>query len=302
MTEVVLLDGGMGQELIARSSRPPTPLWSAEILLEEPELVVAVHRDFIEAGATVLTVNSYSVTPERLARYRSEDLFEPLQARALELAQRARDEGGREVAIAGCLPPLVASYRPDLSPPPDAALATYRRIVAAEADHVDLFLGETLASVADAVAAATAAAESGLPVWIALTLDDDAPGELRSGEPIAAAVRELGQIGVAARLLNCSRPETISAAWDDFAAEEGVLGAYANGFTSVAELAPGGTVEVLEVRRDLSPSAYAEMAVGWVDRGASIVGGCCEVGPEHIRTLGRRLEAAGHTVVCPARS
>jgi homocysteine S-methyltransferase len=298
-SEVVLLDGGMGQELIARSKRPPSPLWSAEVLLEEPELVAEVHREYVEAGATVLTVNTYSVTPERLARHGSADLFEPLQTRALDLAERARDDGGREVTIAGCLPPLVASYRPDLSPSSDAALATYRRIVAAQADRVDLFLGETLSSVADAVAATTAAAESGLPVWIALTLDDDGDAVLRSGEPVTAAVRELRRLGVAARLLNCSTPEAISAAWGVFSAEEGVVGAYANGFTSVDALAPGGTVDVLEARRDLTPSAYAEIAMGWVELGASIVGGCCEVGPAHIRALGQRLAAAGHDIVCP---
>src|SRR6056297_3425138 len=152
MAEVVLLDGGMGQELMARSQQPPSPLWSAQVLLEEPELVEAAHRAFLEAGATVITLNAYSATPERLARAGREDLFEPLQARAVELARRARDAvlAGREatdatdgavsapVAIAGCLPPLVASYRPDLSPPADQALAAYRRIVAAQADGVDL--------------------------------------------------------------------------------------------------------------------------------------------------------------------
>jgi S-methylmethionine-dependent homocysteine/selenocysteine methylase len=299
MSNVILLDGGMGQELMARTRRPVSPLWSAEVLLEEPELVAGVHRDFVEAGATVLTVNTYSVTPERLARNASEDLFEPLQARALELVMQARDDSGREVAIAGCLPPLVASYRPDVSPDPDAALATYRRIVAAQAERVDLFLGETLASVNDAVAAATAARESGLPVWIAVTLSDDDSATLRSGEPLAEAVRALEDLGVDAMLLNCSQPEAITAAWPALSAGDGTIGAYANGFTSVAALEPGGTVEALEARRDLTPSAYADLALGWVDRGASIVGGCCEVGPAHIRTLADRLVAAGHSIVCP---
>lgn len=76
---------------------------------------------------------------------------------------------------------------------------------------------------------------------------------------------------MAARLLNCSRPEAISAAWQAFSAEGGVLGAYANGFTSIAALAPGRSVDVLEAKRDLGPSAYADIAVEWVDRGTSIV-------------------------------
>lgn len=299
MNEIVLLDGGMGQELIARSSQPASPLWSAKILLDEPQLVADVHRDYVDAGATVLTLNSYAVTPQRLAAQGSEDLFETLQAQACEIVTRARDESGRDVAIAGCLPPLVASYHPEVSPRYEAALAAYRRIVAAQAEHVDLFLGETLASTVEASAAASAALESDLPVWISLTIADDASITLRDGEPLAEGVAALRELGVDARLLNCSRPEAITAAWDVFAAGGGVTGAYANGFTSIDGLKPGGTVDALEARRDLSPQAYADFAEGWVQRGASIVGGCCEVGPAHIRHLRERLEAAGHTIVRP---
>lgn len=300
MSEIVLLDGGMGQELMARTSRPLSPLWSAEVLREEPEIVLAVHRDFIQAGATVLTLNTYSVTPERLARDATEDLFEPLQAKGIELAERARDESGRDVAIAGCLPPLVASYRPDVSPDPTQALANYRRIVAAQADHVDLFLGETLASVADAVAAAKAAKESGLPVWIALTIDDDDTATLRSGEPLGDALRALEEIGIDARLVNCAQPEAVSTAWDVLREGPGTIGAYANGFTSVEPLKPGGTVADLQARQDLTPTAYADFAMSWVERGAAIVGGCCEVGPAHIAEIARRLRAAGHTISTPS--
>lgn len=299
MSEIVLLDGGMGQELIARSSQPASPLWSAKVLVDESELVAAVHRDYIDAGATVLTLNTYAVTPQRLAAHASEDLFPTLQAQACEILTRVRDESGRDVAIAGCLPPLVASYHPEVSPGHEAALASYRRIVAAQAEHVDLFLGETLASTAEATAAARAALESGLPVWISLTVTDDDRVTLRSGEPLAEGVAALRELGVDARLLNCSRPEAIDAAWGVFASGGGVLGAYANGFTSIAGLQPGGTVDALEARRDLSPAAYADFALSWVEQGATIVGGCCEVGPAHIRELRARLEAAGHTVVRP---
>ena len=300
MNEIVLLDGGMGQELIARSSQPASPLWSAKILVDEPQLVAAVHRDYIDAGATVLTLNTYAVTPQRLAAQGSEELFERLQAQACDILTRVRGESGRDVAIAGCLPPLVASYHPEVSPAYDAALAAYRRIVAVQAGHVDLFLGETLASTAEATAAARAALESGLPVWISLTINDDDSITLRSGERLAECLAALRELGVGARLLNCSRPEAITAAWGVFAAGGGVTGAYANGFTSIDGLKPGGTVDALEARRDLSPEAYADFAMSWVEHGASIVGGCCEVGPAHIRRLRERLEAAGHTIVRPS--
>ena len=79
---------------------------------------------------------------------------------------------------------------------------------------------------------------------------------------------------------------------------EGILpfGAYANGFTKIDALQPGGTVDALTARQDLTPQAYADFVMGWVEKGATIVGGCCEVGPKHISEINDRLKAAGHSV------
>ncbi len=295
--EVVLLDGGMGQELRRRSSRPAGPLWSAQVMMEEPELVTAAHRDFIDSGARVITVNAYSVTPERLTREGNPEMFGALQDAALTAAAQARRESGRDVRIAGCLPPLVASYRPDLAPDPESCLASYRRIVAAQAARVDLFLCETMAAIHEAEAATTAAAESGRPVWTAFTVDDGDGTRLRSGEPLAEAARAVVAADARAVLVNCSYPEAVTTAMPVLA-ELGVpFGGYANGFTSVEALKPGGTVDVLSARADLDPAAYAGHACRWADAGASIVGGCCEVGPAHIAALERRLIEAGARVV-----
>ncbi|RDD62603.1 homocysteine S-methyltransferase family protein [Ferruginivarius sediminum] len=292
--EVILLDGGMGQELRRRSSKPASPLWSAQVMMEEPHLVTAAHRDYIEAGAKVIIVNTYSVTPQRLARDGNPEMFDDLQAAALAAAHAAREESGRDdVRIAGCLPPLVASYRPDVTPDDDTCLASYRRIVAAQTGGVDLFLGETMSCIREARAAAVAAAESGKPVWISFTVDDGDGTRLRSGESLAEAARAAVEAGAHAVLVNCSIPEAVTAAIPALA-EAGVpFGAYANGFTSVAALEPGGTVDSLTARTDLDPAAYAEHALKWVAAGATIVGGCCEVGPAHIAELGRRLKGEG---------
>lgn len=58
MSNITLLDGGMGQELLRRSKRPATPMWSADIMLNEPNLVSDLHYDFIQAGASVITLNT----------------------------------------------------------------------------------------------------------------------------------------------------------------------------------------------------------------------------------------------------
>ena len=294
--KIALLDGGVGQELHRRSRRPSAPLWSAQVMIDEPELVETVHLEFIEAGAQVITVNSYSATPHRLARAGRSGMFGTLQDAALRAAQAARDRSGRDILIAGCLPPLAASYRPDLTPSEDVCLADYRRIVAAQADRVDLFLCETLATVTEARIATLAACESGRTVWTALTVDDADGTVLRSGEPVADGARAALDAGAAAILVNCSIPEAVARALPALAGIGVPLGAYANGFVSVAALEPGGTVDVLEARDDLGPEAHAQYALDWAAAGATVLGGCCEIGPAHIAELARRLRSEGYEV------
>ncbi len=292
---VTLIDGGMGQELLKRSGAKPTPLWSAQVLMDKPDIVRDLHADFIKAGARVITLNTYSVTPERLERDGDIADFEPLQKSAIDIAKSARSSVGQsDVRIAGCLPPLVGSYRPEEAPEYDVMLATYRLIVKQQQQEVDLFMCETMSSVAEANAALTAAAESGLPVWVALSVQDDNSGLLRSGEPLAEAVTSIDKIGASATLLNCSKPEAIDACWKILAAGRAPIGAYANGFTSISALEPGGTVDALEARHDLNPESYARFAMNWVEQGASIVGGCCEVGPEHIAAIASSLKQNGY--------
>lgn len=291
--DVVVLDGGMGQELRRRSSRPASPLWSSQVMLDEPHLVVAAHRDFIDAGARVITANTYSATPQRLARDADPGLFEPLHAAALDAARQACEQSGQDVRIAGCLPPLVASYRPDLAPDDATCLGDYRRMVEAQTRGVYLFLAETMSLTREARAATIAAAESNLPVWIAFTVNDGDGTRLRSGEPLADAAREVVAAGAEHVLVNCAVPEAVTKAMGELAGIGVPFGGYANAFTSVDALQPGGTVDVLEARKDLDPAAYARHALRWVEQGATIVGGCCEVGPAHIAALTERLAAAG---------
>jgi len=128
---IILLDGGMGQELIRRSGLAPTPLWSTRIMLDNSELAETLHIDFIKAGAKVITLNNYTATLARLERDASVDLFEPIHRAAINIAQLAREKAGMPgVMIAGCLPPIVASYKPELAPNAESCLAEYR------ADHI----------------------------------------------------------------------------------------------------------------------------------------------------------------------
>jgi len=294
---ITLLDGGMGQELVKRSSKEITPLWSTQVMIDEPEIVHDLHADYIRAGSRVITLNAYTMTPERLARDAQIEDFEKLQLAAISAATRARiNVGIPGVRIAGCLPPLVASYHAEVSPEYEAMLESYGKIVAIQTPHVDVFLCETMSSIAEAKAALLSAKKSGLPVWVSLTIEDNDKSLLRSGEPLAEAIAMLDEFGADAKLLNCSKPEAIAAAWSKMKSDQGLTGAYANGFTSIDSLIPGGTVKSMESRTDLGPAAYAEFALQWANDGAGLIGGCCEVGPAHIAELAKRLREEGYLV------
>jgi len=294
MSVVTLLDGGMGQELLRRSARKVTPMWSADIMLNEPILVRDLHREFIESGARVITLNTYTATPQRLKRENELSQLTNLHQQAMSAAQEAIQLAQRDdVLIAGCLPPLVASYRPDVSLSFEDSLATYRRLVELQSPASDVFICETMSSITEARAACTAAVESGKPVWVALTVSDEYPQQLRSGELLKDALLVLDSFDTQATLLNCSQPEAISACWSLLSTQQRKIGAYANGFISVDALYPGDTVEELEMRQDMSPQQYAEHAMGWIRSGASIIGGCCEIGPAHIKALYNSLCSEG---------
>ena len=116
MAEIAFLDGGLGQEIQNRAKADPHPLWSVKVMYDEPELVSAVHRDFIAAGARVITANTYTASPPRLRRDGDVSQIEDIHNTALQLVRNAVVEAGDDtLQIAGCLPPLVGSYVAEVS-------------------------------------------------------------------------------------------------------------------------------------------------------------------------------------------
>lgn len=299
MAQITLLDGGMGQELVARSGDEPTNLWATRVMIDHPGLVRDIHADYFAAGATVATTNTYAIHHDRLAGFGLDPWFHALHLRALAEVHEARAANGGRGRIAGSFGPLVASYRPDLTPPIPEAAAKYAEIARLFSAHVDLILIETMSSLDLAEGAVIGAAEAGKPVWLSVSVDDHDGSKLRSGEPVAGLSRILQAHRVDAVLANCSVPESMSAALLVLKTLGRPFGVYANGFTHISGnfLKNAPTVKELTHRHDLTPEKYADFALQWVAAGATIVGGCCEVGPAHIRHLADRLRAEGHSIV-----
>ena len=293
---VTVLDGGMGRELWRIGAPFRQPEWSALALTEGPEWVVHAHVNFIDAGARMITTNSYAIVPFHIGEKRFAAEARDLAALSGRLARQAISVAGFDgetVQVAGSLPPLFGSYRPERFDR-EGARRIIDPLVAGLAPFVDVWLGETLGGVAEAVAVREALdrAADARPLWISYTLDDDRPGFLRSGEPVREAVAAALELGSTAVLFNCSQAETIGMAIGaaveviDAAGRAVVeVGGYANRFVASHMSTREANSGLSLFRDDLDPDAYGEFVQRWLDRGATIIGGCCGIGPDHVAHL-----------------
>ena len=293
---MVILDGGMGRELQRCGAPFRQPEWSALALSEAPQVVVAVHTAFIESGAQVITSNSYAVVPFHIGEERFANEGLKLASIAGQLARTAADASAHPVKVAGSLPPLFGSYRPDLFQP-ERVSEVLTPLLQGLGAHVDLWLAETQSSLAEVQAIHAHLPSDGKPFWVSFTLqDEDVDGvpRLRSGETVAEAIEVGAKMGVAALLFNCSQPEVIGAAVDVAQSiikrlgADIAIGVYANAFPPQPKEATAND-GLDELREDLDPLGYLQWAKDWQQRGASMIGGCCGIGPEHIAELKRSL-------------
>jgi S-methylmethionine-dependent homocysteine/selenocysteine methylase len=291
----------MGFELQLRGVKVPShteSIWSALALVEDPDAVVDVHADYIEAGADVLTINNYAVTPPILAREGIDHRLEELTELAVDLAEKACSRTGRRPRLAGSFPPLESSYRADLVKGRAEVLDGYRRIGAVLEGRVDLILCETLASSHEAVWACEVAAETGCEYWMSWTLQGTRLNTLPSGESLPQAFAALGDLRPSAYLVNCCGANFVTEALPVLTdLTSAPIGGYANaenvvpddgreGLDDDPESAQRGAATVLR------PDAYAAEVELWIEAGASIVGGCCGTRPKHIRRLRKLLDSA----------
>lgn len=267
---MIVLDGATGTELARRGVDTRGSLFSGEALLSEAgrRALGEVHRDYARAGAQVITAATFRTGPRAAgARWRE------LTGTAVRLAREAG------VAVAGSIAPVEDCYRPAIRPPAAEALREDRALAGAlREEGCDLLLVETVNAADEGLAAVEAAAATGLPVWVsAMALPS---GAMRSGDDLSAFFRAARERGAAAALINCTPCEGVDLALDA-ARESGLpFGAYAH----MGEVDPASGWPSSPV---LSPEEYAARAARWIDRGATIVGGCCGTTPDHIAALSR---------------
>ncbi|MEM7099978.1 MAG: homocysteine S-methyltransferase family protein [Pseudomonadota bacterium] len=288
---VTILDGGMGGELIRRGLSTSAELWSAQALLDAPEHVLEVHQDFIQAGARVIITNSYSTIPSYLGKLDMAHRFEELTQIAGQIARRAAESSEHDVLVAGSLPPLSESYRPDLVPSDAQAAPIYEALVRALNPYVDLFICETMSSAREARNAAVAARQlgEGKPIFVSWTLAENPDAGLRSGESIGDAVAAIEDLEPSALLFNCTTPEAIEVALRSLGGvTQTPIGAYPN----LLHIPEGWTLDDPDIpagRRELSIPDFVAFAERYVDAGATFIGGCCGIGPGYIAALHQKF-------------
>jgi S-methylmethionine-dependent homocysteine/selenocysteine methylase len=290
----IILDGGMGRELQRIGAPFQQPEWSAQALIEAPHFVSQVHRSFIKAGAEIITTNTYALVPFHIGEKRFNEQGADLIKLAAKLARECvNDNSG--LLVAGCIPPVLGSYRPDLFSVEQAKPLLELLIKNQEVD-VDIWLAETISSIAEAAMIKARTVVTGKPTWIAFTIKDEITTEsnLRSGESVYDAVSQISGQNVSAILFNCSRLEVMETALmtakqalvDKGIEDEVQLGVYANNFPPIGDLHEANEDEGISgIRADITPKKYSEFASSWIKSGATIIGGCCGVSPEHIKKL-----------------
>ena len=286
-----ILDGGLGRELDRRGAPFRQPEWSALALTEAPDIVKEVHLDFIRAGAEVVTTNNYAVVPFHIGQERFDTEVKDLVNIAVMQAKKAVEESEQKVLIAGCLPPLFGSYRADLFQENEAEKLA-KPIIETLAPHVDFWLAETQSCLKEVETIHTLLPKDQRNFWVSFTLQDELKLEqplLRSGENIQQAAEMIIRLGAKAVLFNCCQPEVILKAIIAIKSllPEGIeIGAYANAFPPQNNEATAND-GLDEVRTDLNPALYLKFAQEWKEAGATLIGGCCGIGPEHISELSK---------------
>lgn len=293
-TAITLLDGAMGTELRDRGCTVPSHLnsiWSAQVLLDAPETVREVHEDYIDAGADVVIANNYAVTHDLLERVGMGDRVQELTELAVDLALQAKQNSGKEVKVAGSVPPLNTSYRADLVGDYTSIVAKYAEIVEVLAAKADLIMIETMASSLEAKAALEACKSVDKPIYLGFTLQGNRKNTLPSGESLDEAIEAIKSYDFQALLLNCCATNQITEGLEVIAGTTNLpFGGYANPqritqFSTLdgVDKDPEGSRK--ESAITLGVEAYLKEVKDWLKLGATIVGGCCHTKPAFIRAM-----------------
>jgi S-methylmethionine-dependent homocysteine/selenocysteine methylase len=293
--KIRILDGGMGQELLARGMEHNSTLWSANAILDKKyhKLVLDTHKDFIKAGAEIIVTTTFATRKKRLKENNIEDKFEYLNKKAGEIALKAKEEF-LNVFVAGGLPPQNLTYESD-NRNENEITKDFNEQAKVLNPYVDFFYFDVWSSIKEVKCGINAIKEFKKPYLVGIHISEGT--SLPSGEKISNLKNIIDEqaLGV---ILSCVSPENFEANLDQLKILNVPFGFKLNGFvttkpkegytTSFLKYKKGvNPNEFLGQRKDLTPDKISEIARKFKNKGATIIGGCCETRPSHIKAMAK---------------
>jgi len=292
-----ILDGGMGQELLNKGLKPKGTLWSAHALIDKEchQLVIDTHLDFINAGAEAIVTTTFTARKNRLIQNDCEKYFEKINIKAVELALKARDISKKEILIAGGLPNQNQTYSANLGDDLNLIEKNFYDQAKLLKNGIDFFYLDVMSSGLECEIALKTIESFNLPVLVGIHVRDN--GQLPSGETIKDIVKKYKNNNWLGIITACVSPKAYELVINDLQKLEIPYGFKLNAFKKIPEdytVASkdqwgnaGNPNTVLGVNTDLNESNFYEYVKKFMESGATILGGCCEIRPSHIKEISK---------------
>ena len=286
-----ILDGGMGQTLLAKGLKPEGTLWSATALINESyhELVVDTHLDFIKAGAELIVTNNFAVRKMRFIENNSLEYLEQAIRTAGKLAKSARDLSNKLILVAGSLPTQGNTYQSEIFENDNDLHKSFNDTAKILEPYVDLYYLDVLCSVKEIKIVLQAIKEFSKPILIGLHFRKS--GLLPSNESVSDVNKVIKNFNCCGLLAACVSPEIVELVLTDFQNQNLPYGFKVNAFENIPEdfiidpVSSPQPTSVLGVRKNFNPNAFKDFVSKTIKQGASLLGGCCEIKPQHIESL-----------------
>ena len=290
-----ILDGGMGQELLARGVEANGTLWSANALLQERyhQLLLDTHLDFINSGAEIIVTTTFTTRRMRLRDNGVEDKFEYLNTKAGEIAKKAKDLNPH-IFVAGGLPPQYLTYEADTRSDGEIRENFYDQAKLLN-PFIDFFYFDVLSSVREFKLAIEAIEDFEKPYLVGAHISEGT--KLPSGERISEIITKIDHKNLLGLILSCVSPENYEANLNEIKSLGIPFGFKLNGFVTTKPASgytntfnknkAGNPNEFLGQRKDLTPEKLAVIVNKFKEAGATILGGCCETRPTHIKEISK---------------
>jgi S-methylmethionine-dependent homocysteine/selenocysteine methylase len=291
--ETRILDGGMGQELLARGMKPNGTLWSANAILNSDyhKLLEDTHKDFVKAGAEVIVTTTFTTRRKRLRDNNIEDKFEYLNKKAGEIAVNVKKKFPN-IKIAGGLPPQHLTYEEDKRSEKEI-ITDFNEQAKLLDEYVDFYYFDVWSSIKEFKCGIKAIKEFNKPYLVGIHISEGT--NLPSGEKISE-IKNILDDNLLGVMLSCVSPENYELNLEELKKLDVPFGFKLNGFKTTKPKngytanylkTKGNPNEFLGHRLDLTPEKIQEIAKNFKEHGATIIGGCCETRPSHIEAMAK---------------